>query len=167
MRDFIARRNLVLFGVLVFGVMTIAALHVAAHAVTFAPYKVNFYNAVPPEGCPNAEVPIWVNYDLVVPRFMQVDSRVPLDSVWVNEAGREIEASDGEIDLSKIVPGRGLTYISPILRQAPDTPGVYKLVSEVRVRGKVLTAEREHFFVTPSRNEFTVLEPTHPICVGR
>lgn len=164
MRDFIARRNLVLAIVLVGGLALFGVVHITAHALPFTPYRVNFYSAVPDSGCPNTEVEIHVNYNLNIPRYMSVKPIVPVSSVWVNAEGQEVEAGGGDIDLSTLEQGRGLDYVSPILRKAPDTPGVWQLVSEVKITGEVLTAKREHFFVTPSRDVFRVLAPDAPAC---
>ena len=164
MRDLIARRNLILFGLLILGVFFTAGLQVTAHALPFTPFRVNYYTAVPPDGCPGDEVPIQANYNLVIPNYVQVDPIIPVKSWWLDKDGFEIPAGSGDIELSDLKRGRHLTYTSPILRRAPTGPGKYRLVSEVHMTGRIFGAKREHFFRTPAYDTFTVLEPGSPTC---
>ncbi len=136
-------------------------------AAPFHPFQVISYTAQPPDACPLQEVEMTVNYNLVMPEHMTVNPIVPVKSWWVNaETQQQVDGGEGRLDLSELDRGTGQRYVSPILRAAPNTPGRWRLLSEVRVSGTVYGTDREDFFVTPAEDTLRVLEPAHPTCLA-
>ena len=126
-------------------------------------YQVSRYTVMPTEVCPSA--PVETRVAGVVMSYPYLErGRYQLFASWVNVGdGIEEKLPEAGGTLADIAPGE-FSNLSPILRQAPTTPGLWRLRVEAVIHGSVLTWKREWRIFYESEDMLRVYYPAAKEC---
>lgn len=133
--------------------------------VTFQPYEILGYKALPPVGCPGQ------TFDL---HLMREAQRPTLG--WINEVSLKLwwqDIDNPETTLLAATPtdvfngGYGLDNDAlGILSIVPDRPGRWRVITVATIKGVSLLMPNESVVEHTTEQVYTVLPPEHPDCAG-
>jgi hypothetical protein len=147
-------------------VMALGSLFlVAVLLVPFEPLSVYGYEAVPGRVCPGERVAVYVDQRLrdgYAVRSMEVEAAWEAVAAAGYEPGQRAFA--GRTTLLRPEPGPREVVESAVLRDAPETPGEWRIVGEVEVRGSRFGVPNVQEVRVESEKTTTVLAPSSPGC---
>lgn len=144
------------------------ALYIYAQEVNYTPYQVKGYEAIPNEVCAGGAIRVEVT------RYADPEGNV--DSIetrtsWQNQRGLSTGVTEYVSRWGEEGPDGGYgtkTVDSSILREIPQEPGEYRIVSEYVVRGSVMGVERiDRYVVSSDNTTLKVLPDSNQKCLGR
>lgn len=146
------------------GLLLLVAYIIIAHWLSFNPFRINSYVAVPDTKCMNVGVDADLDYTLVHPPYGEA-TRYEGVTYWL-EADGVGRTPDQPFEglFSNLEPGSH-TIPSPVLRTTPPEVGDWRLVTDVEVIGKVLLFPRYTDVLFISEPVLTTLPADHPECV--
>lgn len=126
-------------------------------------YQVSRYSVVPSEVCPSA--PVETRVAGLVNSYPYLErGQYDLYASWVNAADGMIEKLPPVSGtLADNVPGK-FSELSPVLRQAPTTPGLWRLEVQAVVHGRVFRWPREWTTTYESEDLLRVYWPAAKEC---
>lgn len=146
------------------GFFGLAVVYVALQLWPFAPYSVRSYEALPPSACPGEMVAVEIERDMADNRPISAVRTIKPDSYW-----RDVETDETTaVQEGRAVPFGGpygeATVRSGVLRDVPTEAGRYELITDVRVRGRVLILPRHQDLRFETGEILRVLASTEGKC---
>lgn len=138
---------------------------VAVLLVPFRPLAVYGYEAVPGRACPGERVAVYVDQRLrdgYHVRSMEVEAAWEAVAAAGYEPGQRAFA--GRTTIVRPEPGPREVVESAVLRDAPETPGEWRIVGEAEVRGSRFGVPNVQEVRVRSQKTTTVLPATDPRC---
>lgn len=138
--------------------------YIFAQSVPYEPYQVKEYNAFPTEVCVGETIRVDVT------RYVDPDGNIRSITTRTSWEATESGVSTGITEYVSNwnnMPDSSYgiqTVQSPILRELPEKPGEYRIVSEYDVRGKVLLWERVDTQTVTSDEILEVLDESSEQC---
>jgi hypothetical protein len=143
----------------------VALWFIAGHVITFKPFTLLGYTAIPPADCPNAPLKLDVRYNLIEPALVTAEG-YRLRTNWVEDAtGSDTELAPYSGTFEAFERGYNQVIESPHYRTAPPAPGEWRVYAEMVVTGSVLGWPREQ--IIPGQiydGTFSALPADHERC---
>lgn len=145
------------------GLLLLIAYIITAHWLTFSPFRIDNYVAIPDEGCMGVGISADLSYTLEHPPYGEAKSYSGV-TYWLEADGSGRTPDQTFSGLFSELETGSHTIPSPVIRLSPPEVGEWKLVTETEVIGRVLLFPRYTSVLYVSEPVLTTLPADHPRC---